>query len=74
METLGITLDITKKVSELTVAQMQLLEIAKAISYNSKLVIMDEPTSALTDSEVDILFNLIRRLRSQGVAMVYITH
>jgi inositol transport system ATP-binding protein len=74
LTSLGIELEVDKRVSELTVSEMQLLEIAKAVSYNSKIIIMDEPTSALTSSETDILFNLIRKLKKQGVAIVYITH
>ena len=53
---------------------MQLLEIAKAVSYQSQIVIMDEPTSALTDSEVRILFDMIAKLKKQGVAIIYISH
>jgi inositol transport system ATP-binding protein len=74
LEQLGIDLDIDCKVKNLTVSEMQLLEIAKAVSYDSQLVIMDEPTSALTGSEVKILFAAIDRLKKRGVAMVYITH
>ncbi len=58
----------------LTVAKKQMVEISKAISYNSKLIIMDEPTSAITDKEVDHLFNMVRRLKKEGVAFVFITH
>lgn len=58
----------------LSVAEMQLVEIIKAISLNSKLVIMDEPTSAITEKEVDVLFEQIRRLKEQGVAIIYISH
>lgn len=74
LEMLGINLNIYKKVRELTVSEMQLLEIAKAVSYHSKIVIMDEPTSALTDSEVKILFRAIARLKKQGVSIIYISH
>lgn len=74
LERLGITLDIDKKVKELAVSEIQLLEIAKAVSYDSKIVIMDEPTSALTDNEVKILFRTIKNLKEQGVAIIYITH
>ncbi len=59
---------------DLTVAQMQLVEIIKAISTNAKVIIMDEPTSAITDREVDILFDHIRRLKAQGVAIIFISH
>lgn len=74
LEQLGINLELDCKVKNLTVSEIQLLEIAKAISYDSKIVIMDEPTSALTDSEVNILFDTIAELKKHGVAMVYITH
>lgn len=60
--------------ASLTVAKMQMIEIAKAISYNSKLIIMDEPTSALTDKEVKQLFAIMRRLKAQGVSIIYISH
>lgn len=58
----------------LTVAKMQMIEIAKAISYDSKLIIMDEPTSALTEKEIKQLFNIMRRLKSQGKSIIYISH
>ena len=61
-------------VKTLSVAEIQLLEIAKAVSWNSKVVVMDEPTSALTDREVVILFDVIDRLKKAGVGIVYITH
>lgn len=58
----------------LSVAEMQLVEIVKAISLNSKIIIMDEPTSAITDKEVEVLFQQINRLKQQGVAIIYISH
>ena len=58
----------------LSVAEMQLVEIVKAISLNSKIIIMDEPTSAITDKEVQVLFRQIQRLKEQGVAIIYISH
>ena len=58
----------------LTVAQCQLIEIIKAISVNAKVIIMDEPTAAITDREVELLFGHIRRLKEQGVAIIYISH
>lgn len=61
-------------VKELSVAKIQMLEIAKAVSYDAKLIIMDEPTSSLTDSEVDELFEIIRVLRDQNVGIIYISH
>jgi inositol transport system ATP-binding protein len=59
---------------DLSVAQTQMVEIAKAISYDSRLVIMDEPTSAITEREVDHLHGMIRALKANGVAVIYITH
>lgn len=62
------------KMRELTIANMQMVEIAKAISFHSKLIIMDEPTSAITDREVANLFRMIRRLREKGTTIIYISH
>lgn len=75
-ESLGIhNINPTDQMYQLTVAKKQMVEIAKAISYNSKLIIMDEPTSAITDKEVDHLFNMVRKLKSeQNVAFIFITH
>ncbi len=58
----------------LTVAKMQMIEIAKAVSYDSKLIIMDEPTSALTDKEVNHLFEIMRKLKAQDKSIIYISH
>ncbi|WP_105386550.1 sugar ABC transporter ATP-binding protein [Neorhizobium alkalisoli] len=71
---LNIVLDPRAQVSELTVAQKQMVEIARAVSYESSVLIMDEPTSALTDREVEHLFSIIRDLRERGIGIVYITH
>jgi methyl-galactoside transport system ATP-binding protein/inositol transport system ATP-binding protein len=60
--------------STLTVAKMQMVEIAKAISYNSKLIIMDEPTSSLTEKEIKQLFAIMRKLKSQGKSVIFISH
>jgi methyl-galactoside transport system ATP-binding protein len=62
------------RVGDLSVSHIQSMEVAKAVSYNSKIIIMDEPTSSLTESEVAHLFRIINRLRSQGVAIIYISH
>ncbi|MCB2177997.1 MAG: sugar ABC transporter ATP-binding protein [Actinomycetales bacterium] len=70
----SIPLDPAVQMKKLTVASMQLVEIAKAISYDAKAIIMDEPTSAITDREVDLLFTMIRRLRDRGTAIIYISH
>ncbi|MDR1307141.1 MAG: sugar ABC transporter ATP-binding protein [Treponema sp.] len=60
--------------ANLTVAKMQMVEIAKAVSYNSKLIIMDEPTSSLTEKEIKQLFSIMRKLKSQGKSIIFITH
>ena len=62
------------KLGSLSIAQMQMVEIAKAVSANCKVLILDEPTSSLTSNEVESLFRIMRELKSQGVALVYISH
>ncbi len=69
-----VDIDPEAEVGHLTVARQQLVEIAKALSYKSKVLVMDEPTSALTETEVEHLFTLIADLKAQGVGIVYITH
>ena len=64
----------TMKIEMCSVAEKQMVEIAKAVAYNSKLLIMDEPTTVLTPIEIGILFDLIRRLRADGVTIIYISH
>lgn len=71
---LGIEIDPDTIMSELSVAQMQMVEIVKAVSCNSSVIIMDEPTSAITDKEVEKLFDMIRDLKSKGIAIIYISH
>lgn len=71
---LDIDIDPREKVGNLSVSQMQMIEIAKAFSYNAKIVIMDEPTSSLTEKEVNHLFTIIRKLRDRGCGIVYISH
>jgi inositol transport system ATP-binding protein len=71
---LDIKIDPEIEVRDLSVANRQMVEIAKAVSYDSEVLIMDEPTSALTETEVSHLFKIIRTLRSQGKGIVYITH
>jgi inositol transport system ATP-binding protein len=71
---LDIGVDPDAEVRDLSVANRQMVEIAKAVSYESDILIMDEPTSALTDREVEHLFKIIRTLKSQGKGIVYITH
>jgi ribose transport system ATP-binding protein len=71
---INLNLDPRVKVSGLTVAQQQMIEIAKALSFNMDVLIMDEPTSALSDNEIEELFKVIRNLRDQGRGIVYISH
>lgn len=71
---LDLHIDPRTPVSNLRVGQQQVVEIAKALSFNSRIIIMDEPTSALSELEVQHLFRLINRLKQQGVAIIYITH
>ena len=74
LETLHLKLSPRTKVADLTVAKQQMVEIAKALSHNADVLIMDEPTAALTEAEIDELFVIIRRLRDSGVGVVYISH
>ena len=71
---LEIDVDPKSKVSTLSVSQMQMVEIAKAFSYNSKIIVMDEPTSSLTEKEVGHLFKIIKKLTDRGCGVVYISH
>ena len=64
----------TTRISTLTVARQQMVEIAKALSHKSRVLIMDEPTAALNDKEIEELFRIVRQLRSEGVGIVYISH
>ncbi|HEU4329018.1 MAG TPA: sugar ABC transporter ATP-binding protein [Roseiflexaceae bacterium] len=73
-DTLHLQLDPRSSVAALSVAKQQLVEIAKALSRNADVLIMDEPTAALTETEIDELFLIIRRLREQGAGVVYISH
>lgn len=71
---LDIDIDPRARVGTLSVSQMQMIEIAKAFSYDAKIVIMDEPTSSLTEKEVNHLFTIIRKLKDRGCGIVYISH
>jgi methyl-galactoside transport system ATP-binding protein len=71
---LRIDLDPASRVGELSVSKVQSMEIARAVSYRAKVIIMDEPTSSLTSHEVEHLFGIIRKLRAEGVAIIYISH
>jgi ribose transport system ATP-binding protein len=73
-DTMHLKIDPRTKVADLTVAKQQMVEIAKALSFNSQVLIMDEPTAALTETEIEELFSIIRQLRAKGVGIVYISH
>lgn len=71
---LGISVPLDVPMSQLSVSKRQMCEIAKAISYHSSLIVLDEPTSSLTEPEVKKLFNMMRKLRDSGISLIYISH
>ena len=73
-EELGIAVDPKRIMSTMPVSQRQMVEIAKAVSYNSKIIVFDEPTSSLTEEEVEHLFKIINMLRDRGCGIIYISH
>ena len=74
MDDLHVQIDVERRVSSLSVAEQQLVEIAKALSYDCRLLILDEPTAALAEKETEILFDVITRLKKQNVAIVFVSH
>lgn len=74
LETVGLEIDPKEKVSRLSTGQQQLLEIAKAFSLNARIIVMDEPTSSLSEKEVEILFKTIRQLKEKEIGIIYISH
>ncbi len=74
LEQLEVELDLNEQVSRLSVAEQQLVEIAKALSFDPRVLILDEPTSALASDEVETLHKVVRRLAAQGRAIIYVTH
>ena len=74
LEQIGLTISPETEVSELGIGEQQLVEIAKALNKNARLLILDEPTTALTETEVEKLFNLLRELQLNGVTIIYISH
>jgi len=71
---LGVNIDPRERVQDLTVGKQQIVEIAKAISFDAKVIVFDEPTATLTDTEIEILFDIIRELKAKGVGIIYISH
>jgi ribose transport system ATP-binding protein len=74
IDLLHLTINPETKVADLTVAKQQMVEIAKALSFNSDVIIFDEPSAALTDVEINELFRIIRQMKERGVGIIYITH
>lgn len=74
LQQLGMDLDTRLKANQLGVAQQQMVEIAKALSQHARILVMDEPTAAISDREIERLFDIIRRLRQEGIAVIYISH
>ena len=74
LDLMHLNIDPKIKISDLTVARQQMVEIVRALSFNSEVLIMDEPTAALTDTEIDELFRVIRHLRDKGVGIIHISH
>lgn len=74
VDDLGVDIEVSRLVRDLNVSQQQSVEIAKALSMNADIIIMDEPTSALAESEVDTLFEVIKRLKAKGYTFIYISH
>ena len=74
MDRLNIRIDVRQQVSSLSVAYMQLVEIAKAVSRDAKVLVLDEPTASLTEAETKVLFDLVRSLKKGGTSIIYISH
>ncbi len=74
LERVGLDLDMTRTVGSLSISEKQMVEILKAVAFDARVIVMDEPSSSLTESEVEKLFEIIRTLSAQGTAVVYITH
>ncbi len=74
LQLLGLNMDPDRRAGDLSVGQQQMVEIAKALATDAKVLVMDEPTAALTDREIEALFKVMTKLREQGVAIVYISH
>lgn len=74
LQSLGLSFNVNTIVGKLSVAEKQLVEIAKALSYKSKIIVMDEPTSSLTNKEIELFFPIIEKLREKGITVIYISH
>ena len=74
LDDLHLPIDVHTPIRSLGIGQQQLVEIAKALSHDARILVLDEPTAALTDSEVETLFGILNKLRARGVGMIYISH
>jgi ABC-type sugar transport system, ATPase component len=74
LERFDLDIDPDEEINQLSIATMQMVEIARAVSYNSEIIVMDEPSSALTNQEIELLFRVIRKLQTDGITVVYISH
>ena len=74
LDSMNISIDPGTRMKDLSVAEMQMIEIIKAVSFDASIIIMDEPTSAITDTEVEELFRIITKLKEQGKTIIYISH
>ncbi|ODT66458.1 MAG: ABC transporter permease [Pelagibacterium sp. SCN 63-23] len=74
LDMIGLPIDTNTQVRRLSVAQMQIVEIAKALSHEAKVLLLDEPTASITEAEAEALFGLLRQLRDKGVAIVFVSH
>ena len=74
LKMVGLSADPTTKVSEIEIAGRQLLEIARAINHNARIIILDEPTSSLSRAEIKKFFQIIKKLKAEGVSFIFISH
>ena len=74
IDDMGMDLDVREKVKDLSIARQQMVEISRSLLSDAKLIVMDEPTSSLTENEIEQLFSQIRKLKSTGIAIIYISH
>jgi len=74
LERLGVSIDVNTPMGELSIAKQQLVAVARALVYDAKLIIMDEPTSSLSKGEVELLFRVMKTLRDSGISILFISH
>ncbi|WP_181347090.1 sugar ABC transporter ATP-binding protein [Thalassobacillus sp. CUG 92003] len=74
LDEMDVPIDVNKNVDDLSIAQQQMVEIARAIAFDAKLIVMDEPTSSLSHSEVEKLYNVIDKLKAKGISIIFISH